>query len=91
MAEPFLDDGDVASGFDQMERGGVAEDVRGDFQVVKAWAFLGGVFTMEFYSSPDSKASDGGSFVVEEEVPGMDAGVFSCLQVGLDELDGFFP
>ena len=34
VAEPFLDDGYVASGFDQMERGGVPEDVRRDLQIV---------------------------------------------------------
>ena len=46
---------------------------------------------MKFYPPSDSEAGYGLSFVVEEEVVGMDAGMFSCQQVGLDVLDGFIP
>lgn len=91
MAEPFLDHSYIASGFDQMECGGVAEDMRCDLLVRLVWAFFSGLLSMELYPPADSKAGDGLPFVVEEVVIGVDAGVFPCLQVGLDELGGYFP
>ena len=91
VPEPFFDDGDIVSAFDEVERGGVPEDVRRDFLVVYAGAFLGGGFGVEFYATADPKAGERFIFVVEEEVVGVDACVLPCLKVGLDILDGFFP